>query len=616
MKKERITMAKKFLKETSSRQITFVTLKVEGKKSKCSNCTESDPSQWGNWSEENSPEMVTTNKEGLMTDEEKLKAQSECCRHCRRCSSSKENRKRRCSASLKSSRIYQKRNPFSSLCSQVNLYESMFPNDMSLKRTSLDLELLHRRMDRLEQALPELKGLEMNSTNVPDEGINSYRFNKLPRSLSLDRGEPLKYQSDEDDHDSSQNCSGHKRKTPNIPKAPDPTGLPDVSFGNKQFKLIRIVKENDGDELGLLINGKRKTQGYFVTFIEEGSVVHKDGRLRLQDEVVNVNGRRLKGVPLEEAEQILKSTPKDVDIVIARMATDQDLKSVRNRYGKSNSCETLLDSPKEKGTKLNDDSEEMETKCIIHTLRPKTPSSERCSEFTSCNSEIVEQGHDVKEAENYEFKKNWSKSSDTKDIKSFHLSLSNSTTSLNILTSGEMDLGNRSGTSPCAVKFSETFPLSYFDTYSKLQRHVVTRRLNCMSPTSTLPRRPKSLSSVMLHTVTFEKGEGKKGLGFSIVGGRDSPKGNIGIFVKTIFQNGQAAEEGTLREGDEILAINGKYLSGASHSEVISIFRGIRTGKIVLHISRRSQLRKKCLKTKSFDDLDKSEDSDLEFRKS
>ena len=39
--------------------------------------------------------------------------------------------------------------------------------------------------------------------------------------------------------------------------------------------------------------------------------------------------------------------------------------------------------------------------------------------------------------------------------------------------------------------------------------------------------------------------------------------------------------------GDEVLAVNGLALQGMSHSEAISVFKNIRSGRVVLHVARR-----------------------------
>uniref|UniRef100_A0A4W3GT16 Pro-interleukin-16 n=1 Tax=Callorhinchus milii TaxID=7868 RepID=A0A4W3GT16_CALMI len=121
--------------------------------------------------------------------------------------------------------------------------------------------------------------------------------------------------------------------------------------------------------------------------------------------------------------------------------------------------------------------------------------------------------------------------------------------------------------------------------------HNVTRAARSLSSAHLIHPSCNTQPSVISNIVLM-KGQGK-GLGFSVVGGRDSVYGPMGIFVKTIYPDGAAAADGRLREGDEILEVNGVAMIDLTHGEAIQTFKQIKKGLLTLTV-------RTCLRSPSF----------------
>uniref|UniRef100_A0A5S6QAM4 PDZ domain-containing protein n=1 Tax=Trichuris muris TaxID=70415 RepID=A0A5S6QAM4_TRIMR len=92
---------------------------------------------------------------------------------------------------------------------------------------------------------------------------------------------------------------------------------------------------------------------------------------------------------------------------------------------------------------------------------------------------------------------------------------------------------------------------------------------------------------VVLKRRTEGQHDGSRSLGFSIVGGIDSPKGQMGIFIKTVHPKGLAAESCLIRKGDEILDVNGIPVIGMTRNSALQIFKNAKRSDVKMLMRRK-----------------------------
>ncbi|XP_003962413.1 synaptojanin-2-binding protein [Takifugu rubripes] len=80
-------------------------------------------------------------------------------------------------------------------------------------------------------------------------------------------------------------------------------------------------------------------------------------------------------------------------------------------------------------------------------------------------------------------------------------------------------------------------------------------------------------SATTVETIKLKRGP--TGLGFNIVGGVDQHyvANDASIYVSKIKEDGAAALDGRLQEGDKILSINGIWLKDREHRHVVDLFK-------------------------------------------
>uniref|UniRef100_A0A2K6MPY2 Multiple PDZ domain protein n=1 Tax=Rhinopithecus bieti TaxID=61621 RepID=A0A2K6MPY2_RHIBE len=286
------------------------------------------------------------------------------------------------------------------------------------------------------------------------------------------------------------------------------------------------LQKKPGKGLGLSIVGKRNDTGVFVSDIVKGGIADADGRLMQGDQILMVNGEDVRNATQEAVAALLKVSEGSLSsftFPLSGSSTSESLESSSKKNGPTDSLGISIAGGV--GSPLGD------VPIFIAMMHPTGVAAQtqklRVGDriVTICGTSTEGMTH---------------------------------TQAVNLLknASGSIEMQVVAGGDVSVVTGHQQEPASSSLSFTGLTSSSIFQ---------------DDLGPPQCKSITLERGP--DGLGFSIVGGYGSPHGDLPIYVKTVFAKGAASEDGRLKRGDQIIAVNGQSLEGVTHEEAVAILK-------------------------------------------
>lgn len=354
---------------------------------------------------------------------------------------------------------------------------------------------------------------------------------------------------------------------------------------NGDLHVIELQKGSSGLGLSLAGNKEKPQRSIYVIGINPNGAAAKDGRIKVGDELLEINNVSLSGPNNHQtALTVIKSATTVLHIVLLRSN-----KSI-GQFGQSK-----RDKPSSMSSSSSNSIQDSQTKAPSS----HQPRNESTSSMPSDKSSKSRSSRHSSRASSHGSESSTSqpKTKVIKLVKDFQgLGFAISETGSGIMVksiaadgTADRDGRLRRGDYIIAVDDKSLEGMSYESAVKILKECRGTVKLTVASEPFKSHRKSSSHPDPTICPIisgqetTIEISKGHSGLGLSIVGGADSLLGSV--FVHAVYDEGAAARDGRIWPGDRILQVNEHDLRSASHDEAIEVLRNT-PSRVILTILR------------------------------